>query len=274
MKVLIGVATYPTEPHIYPACQAALDALMTDGHTIQVVEYGGDDPKKNAVENLLIKHNRMRDDVLAGDYDALMTIEADVIVPPAALTKLLAVNADIACGLYVSRSSRIWLCIPQIDGYKGNALNADPAAAKAAWGTVIKSEGAGFGCTLIHRRVLEQISFRDDKRRKFADDWQFALDCKEAGFRMAHDLSVVCGHIIHTGGVLWPDPDVPAMHRVEGLDEPQHRGITLPERTTYRVLRPISAPSKEYRVGDSIELSAESAAILLERRAIEIIQEG
>ena len=88
---------------------------------------------------------------------------------------------------------------------------------------------------------------------------------------MAHDLSVICGHILHEGGVLWPDIDAPNLHRVEGLGIPNHQGVALPERATYRVRRLISGPSREYRPGDTIELDAESAAILLERRAIEII---
>jgi len=249
-----------------------MDALDYGKHGVLVAYYGDDNPKLSHPDNLTIKHNKMRDDVLAGGYDALLTIEADMIVPPDALVKLAAVDADIACGLYVSRSSRIWLCIPTIDGYKGVALNADRDAAKAAWGKVLPSEGAGFGCTLIRRNVLEAITFRDDKRRKFADDWQFALDAKEKGFRMAHDLSVVCGHIIHEGGVLWPDPDAPDMHRIEGGDVPQHKGIVLPDVATYRVRRQISGPSKEYKVGDSIELSADAAAIFLDRRAIEIME--
>jgi hypothetical protein len=271
MKVLLGIATYPTEPNIYPACQASLDALEWGEHEVWRVDYGNDDPKLSVVENLCNKHNRMRQQVLDGDYDALLTVEADMIVPPDALTKLAAVDADVALGLYVSRSSRIWLCIPTIDGYKGNALNADPAAARAAWGTVLKSEGAGFGCTLIYRKVLEAIEFRNHPKGKFADDWQFALDVKEKGFRMAHDLSVVCGHIIHTGGVLWPDIDAPELHRVEGQDIPQYRGASLPDVATYWVRRPISG-TREYAPGDSIELDAEAAAILLSRRAIEIME--
>jgi len=270
MKVLIGVATYPTPPAVYPAAQAAIDALDRGGHERVMVEYyGDDDPKLSHPDNLTIKHNRMRSAVLDLGYDALLTIEADMIVPSDALVKLAAVDADVAMGLYVSRNSHIWLCIPTIDGYKGNALNANRDAARAAWGKVIKSEGAGFGCTMIRRNVLEKIEFRNHPKRKFADDWQFALDCKEHGFKMAHDLSVVCGHIIHEGGVLWPDIDAPELHRVEGVGVPQHKGIVLPDVATYRVLRPISGPRKEYKVGDSIELRAEDAAIFFERRAIE-----
>jgi len=275
MKILIGVATYPESsnlPSVFPAAQAAIDALDWGEHTGEVRYYGDDDPNLSHPENLTRKHARMKNDALGSDADALLTIEADLIVPVNALVKLADLPFDICCGLYVSRSSRIWLCIPTIDGYKGNALNADPAAARAAWGTVLPSEGAGFGCTLIHRRVLEAITFRNHPKGKFADDWQFALDCKEKGFTMAHDLGVVCGHILHEGGVLWPDIDAPELHRVEGQAVPQHKGVTLPESATYKVLKAISGLNKEYRFGDTIELSAEAAAILLERRAIEITE--
>jgi hypothetical protein len=250
----------------------AIDALSWGNHTGEVRLYGDDDPNLIATVNLCAKHNRMRADVLEGDFDALWTVEADIIVPATALPRLTVLDSDISCGLYVSRNSRVWLCIPQIDGYTGVALNADPDAARAAWGTVIRSDGAGFGCTLIHRRVLEAIEFRNHPKGKFADDWQFALDCKEQGFKTAHDLSIICGHILHEGGVLWPDIDAPQLHRVEGQSESYHNGLVLPERATYRVLKAISGRDQEYRLGDTIEMSADGAAILLERRAIEIIE--
>lgn len=277
MNVLIGIATYPTKPHIYPACLASIEALE-HSEAFVVAPYGEDDPKLGAQDNLVTKHNLMREHVLTNGYDALLTIEADMIVPPAALTKLAAVmesGVDVVYALYGARSSGMWLCFPEITGGKGISLSAAPDQAKAAWGKVVKSEGAGFGCTLISRRVLEAVEFRRDKRRRFDDDWQFALDVKEAGFASAHHLGVVCGHVIHEGGVLWPDPDAPKLHRIDGQTETQPAAAPLPEMATYRVLKRLSGPSRDYLPGlDTIELKAEDAAILLERRAIELIKES
>lgn len=273
MKVLLGVPQYPTEPHIYPATQASIDALEAawDGH-LDIGYYVDDDPKLSMRENLVAKHNAMRQMVLSHDHDALLMVEADMIIPPDALTKLAALEADVAYSLYCSRHSGMWLCFPTV-GDKAAALNANPAQAKALWGQVITSEGAGFGCTLIRRRVLEAIEFRVDKRRKQHDDWLFALDAKAAGFTSKHDLSVVCGHIIHAGGVMWPDPDAPDLRRIEGQEIARFQGMELPATATYRVLRRLCGPTREYFRNDTIVLTADAAAIHLARRDIEMIQE-
>ena len=40
---------------------------------------------------------------LAGGFDALLLVENDMILPPDALLKMAAVDADVVCGLYVNR---------------------------------------------------------------------------------------------------------------------------------------------------------------------------
>lgn len=279
MKVLLGVAAYPAStglPPVFPATQASIDALQYDGH-LDIGTYIDDDPKLSAKENLTDKHNSMRHMVLSHDHDALFLVEADMLIPPDALTKLAAVmeseNVGVVYGLYCARSTAMWLCFPEINGYRGVAINANPDEARAAWGKVIKSEGVHLGCTLIHRRVLEKVEFRLEARKRFTDDWSFALDVKAAGFTQAHHMGVVCGHILHEGGVLWPDPDAPRLHRIDGKAAPQAASKPLPPRATYRVLRRLSGPSREYLPGDEIELDAEEAAVLFERRAVEQIQE-
>lgn len=196
-----------------------------------------------------------------------------MVIPADALTKLAAVDADVVYSLYCSRHSGMWLCFPHINGYKGVSLSADRVQAQAAWGRVLPSEGAGFGCMLIHRRVLEQVSFRSVKRRNFADDWPFALDVKAAGLRSAHDLSVVCGHLLHEGGVMWPDIDAPNFYRVEGAGVAHPHTTTLAEIATYRCRRVLMG-ERIYRRGEMIELNAETAAVLLNRGAIEIVEEA
>jgi len=204
MKMLLGVAAYPNEPGVFPATLASIEALDRGEHVVEVRHYDGD-TDASPEDSLTTKHNQMRSDVVVGGFDALLTIEADMIVPPDALLKLASVEADIAYALYCSRHNGMWLCFEQINGYKAAALNANPVRASEVWGQVTESQGAGFGCTLIHRRVLEAIEFRRDKRQKFADDWSFALDAKERGFTQKHHLGVVCGHIVHGVGVMWPD---------------------------------------------------------------------
>lgn len=270
MKVLIGVATFPateeTPNAVYPAAQASIEALR-DGWSdrILVEYYDGDDPALDPRDNLTHKHNCMRSAVLDLGYDALLTVEADMIVPPDALEKLAAVDADVVYGVYCSRSHPMVLTFPTIDGYKGRSISADVLTYRGKFGGIIPCEGVGFGCTLIRRHVLEAIEFRRDvstaMRRKFADDWTFALDVKAAGFKSAAHLGVLCGHIQRDGVVRWVDPDAPTFMRVEG--EAQPPAGALPPRARYRVLKWLHSPSVNYPPGSEIELGADAATILL-----------
>ena len=46
----------------------------------------------------------------AGGFDALLLVENDMILPPDALLKMAAVDADVVYGLYVNRHGwRKWL---------------------------------------------------------------------------------------------------------------------------------------------------------------------
>ena len=274
-RVFVGVATFPNPPEVYEATDTSLQALRWDGD-LQTIYFGADDPARSKYDNLTTKHNRMRVNVLEDNFDALLTIEADMIVPPDALEKLAAVDADVIYGLYCSRHNGMWLCFENITPRSGVALNATPARAKALWGQIIPSAGAGFGCTLIHRRVLEKIEFRYEADTTFADDWPFAVDVAAAGFTQAHHLGVVCGHIYAPGGpVLWPDPDIPRLYRVEGEAHSLSAMLssTLPVIATYRVRKRISGRTQDYLPGSTIELGSDAAAILLERRAIEMLDE-
>jgi hypothetical protein len=211
MRVLIYMPLAPITPRVYAR---SLQSVLTVewGLPIDVVlgreDMDGQPNQIMGYQNITDKYNRARDMALRGGYDALLTVESDMIIPPNALTRLCAVDADVAYGLYVSRHGQNrWLAFPYIDdqGY-GVSLADDLLNAQAAWGCVVETHGVGLGCTLIHRRVLEQIEFRCPNAR-LACDWYFALDCRAAGFHQAHDCAVVCGHISGSGApkIYWPD---------------------------------------------------------------------
>jgi hypothetical protein len=171
--------------------------------------------------NILKKYNHARDMALKGGYDALWTVEADMIVPPITLERLTRVEADVAYGLYASRHGhRRWLAFFDIAETYGVSVSDDVINAREAWGQVIETQGVGLGCTLIWRHVLEEIPFRCPSE-EVANDWYFSLDCKTKGFVQKHDLGVVCGHIIGPPSpkIVWPDPDHPRLTRIEFFEE-------------------------------------------------------
>ncbi|MCB1717494.1 MAG: hypothetical protein KDK05_20415 [Candidatus Competibacteraceae bacterium] len=161
----------------------------------------------NRLDDLAWKHNEARRLTLDGGYDALLHIDADMVVPADTVKRLCAVGADVVYGLYVSRQTPSrWLC------FVNKAMTTTLDQVPPSNTDYVRSFGAGLGCTLIHRRVLEQIEFRHNGQT--GSDWWFAIDAANYGFRQMHDLGCVCGHI-DRNRVLWPDASTEEMYRVE-----------------------------------------------------------
>lgn len=177
---------------------------------------GGEDPNKGKVENVSIKYRMGQDVFLRGDYDAMLTVEQDMVLPPNALWRLSRVQADIVYGLYCFRNGTpIWNVFAELDeGHGQSVFQVNPRIAKRGWGQVIDCVGLGLGCTLIRRHVLETIEFRYSD--PFCCDWMLALDAQRAGFSQKADLGTVCGHI-NPPDILWPARDTRKGYIVEQL---------------------------------------------------------
>lgn len=145
----------------------------------------------------------------AGDYTHMLTLEDDMVVPPDALTKLLAVDAPVAYGLYCwRRKPYYWNAYRSLMLDTGASWMYDQphtAAKLLKDAAPVETMGLGNGCTLIKREILDQIPWRLDLGRA-APDWWFANDCTAAGITQVHHFGVVCGHISLTPAarVLWP----------------------------------------------------------------------
>ena len=180
---------------------------------------GGDFPIPS-VDNVIRKYNQAREVVLKCGYDALFTVECDLILPRDALKRLAMVDADVAYGLYVWRRGYPWWnAYSYVGGRTARSFSRDFALAKASWGKVVEVKGLGNGCTLIHRHVLERFPFRKMPVQQHSCDWAMAVDCQEAGFIQKNDLSVICGHIDHmhdgkVSFVRWPDVTQRGLYRI------------------------------------------------------------
>ena len=202
----------------------------------------GDNPFDKPFENVLHQHNKARKLMLDNGYDALLSIEADMIVPLDTIAKLIDANADIAYGLYLWRHKpRRWSAYTELTLWGGTSVsyNHNGKEARAAWGTIIDVVGLGMGCTLIGREVLKAIPFRlhdgkpgwiaDEYADEFrtlgidpyrerngmvCDDWLLAMDAQHYGFTQRANLGLVCGHISEDS-VFWPDPHEKELYRIE-----------------------------------------------------------
>jgi len=276
VKVL--VATPVMRGELYKRAWLSWYAMDWDGQIDYFQMIGGDhDPLP--YDNVTRKYNDARRAMLCGDYDALMTIESDTIVPKDALRRLIAVDADVAYGLYAFRHGfPMWSAFTLLRKDKGFPINTDPKKAKEAWGKVIDVEGVGNGCTLIQRHVMEELEFKWSPGEFGCCDWHLSLDCQERGFTQKCDLGLICGHIAVDPiyRIIWPDPDAEGQYRTEVLEtwEPLPKEtkwltgeeITVEGAMKVKVLHRFHIEAGTYaNPGQVLGVSKEKGELLIER---------
>lgn len=219
MRVLIFCPTYPRQPLVR---SVTLQALMSlDWPSCELVFSREDIPDPDRAQghqNMFEKYVRARQMALNGGYDALLTVEADIVVPRDGLSKLAEVDAEVVYGLYCSRRSNYgynWLLVLEEGSVYAPPASLDSGFRQEAWGKVVESAGYGLGCTLIRRAALDQIPFRYPDP-EVACDWYFALDCQDTCVRQAHHCGVVCGHV-NGNETLWPDPETIYRRTIVGV---------------------------------------------------------
>lgn len=206
--VLICVPVRPTHPHVDLSTQMAIDALQWNGR-MDVLYLGSVGDKPHAAD-LADKFTRARHVALMCNYDALLIIEADMLPPTDAMERLAEGDCDIAYGTYCSRrGNHAWL-VTQSAQDIGHLGYFDKATLRG--GGWIETQGIGTGCTLIHREALQAIAFRGDE---WTPDWYLAQDAVSLGLKQMHNLDVLCGHRINEREVVYPDPTVQELHRID-----------------------------------------------------------
>lgn len=187
------------------------------------LEWGGplsfllqrDNPGPNGIVNHLHQYTRGREVFLLGPYDAMLIVESDIIPPPDALTRLAALDCDVAYGVYVFRS-KVSPVVNVFERYPDNngrpARNAgESLTVRGLWRQaqrrgVVPCSGGGLGIILVKRHVLKAVPFAlpdDGDPRTFCDTpWTQAV--YQAGYTMRADTRVICGHKDTDGEVLWP----------------------------------------------------------------------
>jgi len=280
MKILLFIPLHPSRP-IPASVQSGLDGLDHSVHLVDEWRLGEMEINQGAqaYDQITQKYQMARDRVLAGDYDAMMTVEYDNIIPADALTRLVAMDTDVAYGLYCCRRkfSR-WLAFAEVYDNWGHSLSGKPERAAAAWGNVVETKGVGFGCTLIKRRVLEAIPFRRFPNHPASNDWQFAIDVAAAGFIQKHDCGLLVGHVVQHDPEqqIWPIGELPYYRVVVPVDNTRETRRTMQSnKQQYRCRVTIwrEMERRYYQPGDLITLDDAVAAIHLRKRQVEIVED-
>lgn len=217
MRLLLFCPTYRLEPE-------TVGAILGQAHRPIDILFTRDNPfpgTDRGRANILHNYRKGRLACLDGGYDAMLCIESDIMPPLDCAERLIRLEADVAYGLYAFRvtSDCVNVAWRHVDGQgkpgrnPGEALTTRPSEYRrlVEKSAVIECSGAGTGCVLIRRRVLEQIDFRLDPDYAghptgaggFPDTY-FTQDVYRAGYSMKADLGCVCGHKREDGVVIWP----------------------------------------------------------------------
>ena len=157
------------------------------------------------VYRVLTTRNFYRQIAIDGNYDYLLQIDGDILVPKDALTKLLLEDENIICGWAYNKKHGGTLVTP-------NKIGA---------GEVFESLRNGSYCLLEKRNVFLSVPYSYWEGRPMAvDDEKRAYDIRLAGFRVKVHPGVFCEHLLDNGEIYVPKEDkIVITDRVTFLDE-------------------------------------------------------
>ena len=219
-KVLIGIPTFPGQENCLEAfCEHIKKIDYPFFDVLFVVDKGEDDYKKKIeskgffcamlenekgirIENITNCRKLLRKKMLEGNYEYLMFIDSDVLVPQEIIKKLMNADKPICSGIFLSTFS-----------VQGKAMVAPVAynfAGEEKIRLMMKNEVlstdlkkiavCGFGCCLIKREVLEKVDFRWYEQSKSGEDAAFCHDAAKLGYKTWLDCNVKTWHISYPPG--------------------------------------------------------------------------
>ena len=218
VKILVFTPVYRLER------ETANWLLMLHGntkHDTDIVLSYIEDRNQNEFQRVCAQYQKARRMALDGGYDALLTVESDIIPPPDALNRLASdlTHYDIMLGVYAFRrgKSQEHLCDAAWNGkgYLGDFISAvDPREShkRILSGGTYRASGLGLGCTLIKSSVLEMIDFRILDIHHC--DIPFFVDSIKQGCIIGVCYSVLCGHKTPQGQILWPLEQIEKRHEI------------------------------------------------------------
>jgi len=196
-KVMIGIVTYQGKDYCKEEFRSRLKELTYENYKPFIVQT--DSFEGNSRERVTQGYNIVLEEFRKGEYDYLLTLEADIIPPRYIIEALMAHHEDICSATYMIGFKRDrHPCIFDGSKYKRkigtkwqsflNTMNA-----KELNGELIHAPGgSGLGCCLINKTVFEKV---EKFRHKQAHcDTYFHQDAQKKGFKSMVDTGIICKH--------------------------------------------------------------------------------
>jgi cellulose synthase/poly-beta-1,6-N-acetylglucosamine synthase-like glycosyltransferase len=186
----------------YPAALESWFNLDIEGIELDYyfTKYDPFNPEVDSFKNIAFKMTKAKKMVLAGNYDYLFNVDADIILQKDALKRLLSHNLDIVSGLY-----RLQMAHAGTEDYaikieeKNGNWKVPELGKDFNFGDLIKISFCPFGCLLISTKILKEYNL------ELTTDGDFTHQCNTFKIPMYCDTGVKCQHItVDTSRILSP----------------------------------------------------------------------
>lgn len=141
----------------------------------------------------------LREQTLKGGYDFLLFYESDLTPPLNVIERLISHQKQVVSGAYfINHGAKSHLMVqeiePHLTGIRETINMKEGTDVKYMDGKLHEVYACGLGMCLIHRSVLEQITFGYMEHVDAHPDTFFAHDLNQLGIKQFLDTSIVCEH--------------------------------------------------------------------------------
>lgn len=207
MNILIAT---PTFENIYPDTFKSIYDLDAIGNNLSFEYVRGYD--------CATARNRIAQIALDGNYDYVLMVDNDVVLPKDALANLLDDEKLVCLGYYAHRDIdniyRGRTCICKLYDEKGVKYFNYPLESEYTAEEFIKLKqekqykiqihGGGMGCAFINTEVFRMlnypwydwVNYRGKNRGMLSEDLYFCEECRKQKIKIFTDTRINCGHML------------------------------------------------------------------------------
>lgn len=163
---------------------------MPEGVTVDFKYFYG--YQIDQIRNLIAAH--------ACNYDYLLSVDSDIVLPNDALVKMLAHNVHIVSGVYIQRKQG--LEVPEIYRKNNTGGTSNVQMSDIMPPGLHEIDGCGFGCVLVNCNVFRHMTYPHFKYEmasamqiQVSEDNYFCAKAQRNGVKIYVDSSIVCEHI-------------------------------------------------------------------------------
>lgn len=189
-RVLIAI---PTNKYIEPETMKSIyDLEIPEGYTTNFQYFYG--YQIDQIRNLIAEW--------AKQYDYLLSVDSDIILPPDTLRKMIAADKDVISGLYIQRKPDRHILEVYRDDF-GPTINIDYNDIKESG--VVEIAACGFGACLVKSEVIRAMEYPHfvyksalDHANTVSEDVFFCQKARQKGFKIWADATILCEHVGQT----------------------------------------------------------------------------